>query len=137
MPTPVPAVKALVERNDEYLLLDQRTDDGHLWTLPGGKVEFGEPPRQALRREVDEEVGLAIDVGTPVDVYDFQFGRTHVVATVFRCRTRSDDRAVDITSNPADEAIEGYEWASRGDGLTARPMNDGLATVLDSLRGRG
>lgn len=56
----------LVEHEGEVLLLWQPHRSG--WTLPGGLLERGEEPADAVRREVREEVGLEIDPGDPVAV---------------------------------------------------------------------
>ncbi len=56
---------------DGRVLVTQRKKGGHLagsWEFPGGKVEPGEPPRDALVRELAEELGIEVTVGEIVDV---------------------------------------------------------------------
>lgn len=68
------AAYALVTRDDEILLcrLSPRVPfDG--WTLPGGGIDHGENPRDALRREVQEEAGIAVVPGRVLDVYSHHF----------------------------------------------------------------
>ncbi len=52
--------------NKGRVLICQRPMGGHmpgLWEFPGGKIERGENPREALRREIREELGLEVCVG--------------------------------------------------------------------------
>jgi 8-oxo-dGTP diphosphatase len=57
------AVSAVIFREGKMLLLKRAKSPGHgFWSLPGGRVEFGESLHTALRREVDEEAGLKIDI---------------------------------------------------------------------------
>jgi 8-oxo-dGTP diphosphatase len=57
------AVSAVIFRDGKVLLLKRAKSPGHgFWSLPGGRVEFGESLHTALAREVDEEAGLKIDI---------------------------------------------------------------------------
>src|ERR1700749_2503678 len=57
------AVSAVIFRDGKILLLRRAKSPGHgFWSLPGGRVEFGESLHTALAREVDEEAGLKIDI---------------------------------------------------------------------------
>lgn len=54
---------------DDKLLVCQRTRHQTMplkWEFPGGKIEEGEQPRDALRRELDEELGIAATIGDEV-----------------------------------------------------------------------
>jgi 8-oxo-dGTP pyrophosphatase MutT (NUDIX family) len=55
----MPSVAALVRAADGRLLVQRRSDSG-TWELPGGSVDPGEHPAQALVREVFEETGLVV-----------------------------------------------------------------------------
>ena len=62
-------VAALIVRANEILIC-QRTRHQTKplkWEFPGGKIEFGEQPRDALRRELEEELGIHADVGDEVE----------------------------------------------------------------------
>jgi 8-oxo-dGTP diphosphatase len=58
-------VAALILRGDEVLICQRRPDQPMAlkWEFPGGKIERGETPEQALVRELDEELGIDADIG--------------------------------------------------------------------------
>ena len=92
-PTSLLVVAALIRDGGGRLLM-QRALPGKphagQWEFPGGKVESGENPRFALRREVAEELGLAVDVGAmaPAGFADEvgDQGRPSIVLILYDCR---------------------------------------------------
>ena len=67
-PPPISVKGVLIEGARVLLLLNERGE----WDLPGGRPDPGEDHRTALRREVREESGLAVEVGAALDEHLFE-----------------------------------------------------------------
>ena len=73
---------ALVDA-DRRVLLAQRPEGKQmagLWEFPGGKIEPGETEQETLAREINEELGVAIEVGEHIVTtsYDYDFGTVNL-----------------------------------------------------------
>ena len=78
---------ALIERGGKTLICRRRPDQSHAgkWEFPGGKVEGGESPAQALRRELREELGIEARVGPLVARCEYAYpGKKPILLMFFR-----------------------------------------------------
>lgn len=75
-------VGAAIIKNGQILCTKRATDRivGDLWEFPGGKIEQGETPEEALTRELEEELGAEIVVGpkASTDTHEYSFGNVHL-----------------------------------------------------------
>jgi 8-oxo-dGTP diphosphatase len=81
---------ALVDA-DNRVLIAQRPQDkmlGGLWEFPGGKVHDGEPPEDALIRELDEELGITVEAAclAPLTFASHSYGEFHLLMPLYICR---------------------------------------------------
>ena len=90
-------VKALITEKGEILLGKKEEDEDHEiggeWHILGGHLEKGEQVEEAVKREVEEETGLEIEVHQIVDTSTFAWkdGEKDSVQIVFHCEAESRD----------------------------------------------
>jgi 8-oxo-dGTP diphosphatase len=82
---------ALIEEGGRILMSRRRADQSlpGCWEFPGGKIEAGESPEQALAREIEEELGCLIAVDAIFEVVFFAYERFDLYMLVYRCRISS------------------------------------------------
>jgi mutator protein MutT len=90
----IQVVAAVIEREGRILIGQRQPEQSHplLWEFPGGKVEPGEPPEQALTRELEEELAIHNAHGEEILRYDYEYpGKPAITLIFFRVISYAGD----------------------------------------------
>ncbi len=127
----VTVVAAVIVR-DGRVLLSQRAEGSHLalhWEFPGGKVDGGESPPQALRRELAEELGVETAVGEPFAFNWHDYGEKRVLLLTYLAHI--------VGGEPKALGVKDLGWFDRGEVASLRlppadgPVVERLLPLLD------
>jgi ADP-ribose pyrophosphatase YjhB (NUDIX family) len=129
-PHPQLAVSAAIFRDGKILLVRRaRSPAKGFYSLPGGRVEFGETLHAALHREVDEETALKIDIVGLAgwrEVVPGTSGGGHYVIMSFAARWTSGEPVLN-------EELDDFRWLAP-DALGNLKLTGGLHEVIESAR---
>lgn len=129
-PHPQLAVSAAIFRDGRILLVRRaRSPAKGVYTLPGGRVEFGEALQEALRREIDEETGLAIDIIGLAgwrEVLPPASGGGHFVILPFAARWRAGEPRLNAE-------LDDFKWLAH-DALDGLTLTAGLPEIIEAAR---
>lgn len=122
-------VVAAVVRSDDGLLLCQRHDGPHLpllWEFPGGKIDAGESPEEALERELREELDVAATIGELIAEVEHHYPEKSVRIRFFHA---------DIEGTPRPIVHRRVRWIEPAD-LDAYDVPPANQAVIDQVRER-
>lgn len=108
--TYIPVVCAIIRRGDSFLAacrLEHQTNGG-LWEFPGGKVRQRESLEEALARELDEELGVSVEIERPLSAVSWEY--PWITITLYPFITRLSGGG---TPHPIDHSI--LRWVTHAE----------------------
>lgn len=108
-------IKAINESGEPIIFATQRGygDFKGGWELPGGKIEEGETPQEALKREIMEELDTEISVGELINTVEYDYPTFHLSMDCFWCEIVKGDLVLkehEAAKWVTKEQLNSVEW---------------------------
>lgn len=108
-------IKSLNDKGQTIILSTQRGygEFKDRWEFPGGKIEKGETPQEALKREIMEELDTQIKVGTLIDTIEYDYSDFHLSMDCFWCEIVRGNLVLKEHENAkwlTKEQLQDVEW---------------------------
>ncbi|NES24795.1 MAG: 8-oxo-dGTP diphosphatase MutT [Symploca sp. SIO3E6] len=119
---------AVIQDGQGKILIDRRRNQGlmaGLWEFPGGKVEPGETVTACIKREIQEELGIEIEVGRHLITIEHTYSQFQVTLVVHYCRH--------LGGVPQPLECDEIRWVSLAE-IDQFSFPEANAQIIDALR---
>lgn len=110
----IEVVAAIIIKNKQVLATQRGYGEWQgWWEFPGGKIESGESPQAALKREIKEELDADISVGNLLQIVDWDYPTFHLTMHCFICTLESDSLYLNEHKSAiwlAKETLDSVQW---------------------------
>lgn len=133
----IAVVAGLIVREGK-LLIARRPEGKHMagkWEFPGGKIERGETPEEALERELFEELGVRTETGRIYHVIAHSYPEKDVLLLFYASRLVSGEpRPIEEAEIRwiGEEELKLFDWAEADDPLIRLIEKDGFGALSDN-----
>lgn len=123
----IEVVAAIIADNDRIFATQRGYGEfKDWWEFPGGKIDAGETPEEALRREIREELATDIEVGELLTTVEYDYPTWHLTMHCFMCKVLSGDLVL--------LEHEAAKWLSRDElhSVNWLPADEGIIELLSA-----
>lgn len=110
----IEVVAAIIQRDGAYFATQRGYGEFEgMWEFPGGKIEPGERPEDALQREIQEELGIDITINRLLCTTDYDYPSFHLTMHCYLCEIKSGE--IELREHKSArwltaETLDSVEW---------------------------
>ncbi|ABO50957.1 NUDIX hydrolase [Desulforamulus reducens MI-1] len=119
---------AIIHREDKILIAQRKSSAEHglKWEFPGGKLNYGEDPKDGLRREIIEELDMEIQVGDIFEVISHHYGERHILLLCYHCGY--------LGQRPSTRDCQDFRWVTPAE-MAQYDFSEADVPVVKKLQG--
>ncbi len=124
----VRAVAAIIHKGDRIFATQRGYGDfKDWWEFPGGKMEAGETPEEALKREIQEELATDIGVDDLIETIEWDYPKFHLTMHCYWCHVEKSSLSL--------QEHEAAKWLGKGELLSVKWLPADIQ-LIDKIRDR-
>lgn len=113
--------RAIIVNGDKMLLVENKKNENNFFCTAGGKMEFGEDPKQTLEREIIEELGVSPQIGKLLYINTYNDGEAQVVDFLYEVLNTDEYKDIEKLKGTHSFELSKIVWLDRSSDAKVLP----------------